>query len=551
MSTPLPPELQRAVAGWIVQDPDPGTRQRTAELLSRAAEDDAEARAELTDAFAGRLQFGTAGLRGALGPGPNRMNRVLVGQAAAGLAAYLLDAGATGQRVLVGYDARHGSADFARDTAEIMAAAGFETLLTPRPTPTPVVAFGIGHFGCAAAVVVTASHNPPQDNGYKVYLGDGSQIVPPADAEIAAQIEQVSRHPLADVPRSDGYRVLGDELEHAYLERLASLVPAAAPRELSWVYTPMHGVGGALVEQVVTAAGFPPPAVVAVQAEPDPDFPTIPFPNPEEPGAVDLALAEARELGVDLVVANDPDADRCAVAAVVDGDWRMLTGDELGSLLGDDALRRGVQGVYAASVVSSTLLSRIAAASGQPFVATLTGFKWIGRVPGLAFGYEEAIGYCVDPQAVPDKDGISALLRVLQLAATLKAEGRTLADRLEEIALTYGVHETSQLSFRVSDLRIISDAMAALRAAPPQQLAGTPVDVVDLADGHDHLPPTDAVMITSELIKVVVRPSGTEPKLKCYLEVRQPPAPDVAAAREEARATVAALRTEISDLLGL
>ncbi|WP_375423796.1 phospho-sugar mutase [uncultured Friedmanniella sp.] len=551
MSRPLPPDLQRAISAWTAQDPDPTTRARTGELLSRTAGGEQDARDELVDAFTGRLAFGTAGLRGALGPGPNRMNRVVVGQAAAGLATYLLDTGGAGQPVLVGYDARHGSAQFARDTAEIMAAAGFETLLTPRPTPTPVVAFGIRHFRCAAAVMVTASHNPPQDNGYKVYLGDGSQIVPPADADIAARIEQVTRHALADVPRSDDYRVLGEELEDAYLERLATLVPTDAPRALRWVYTPMHGVGGSLVSRAVAAAGFPAAAVVAAQAEPDPDFPTVPFPNPEEPGAIDLALAQARGSGADLVVANDPDADRCAAAVVVDGGWRMLTGDELGTLLGEDALRRGVQGTYAASVVSSSLLSRIAAAYGQPFTTTLTGFKWIGRVPGLAFGYEEAIGYCVDPEAVPDKDGMSALLRVLQLAAGLAAEGRTLADRLDDIARTHGVHETSQLSFRVAELSLIIDAMARLRAAPPERLLGSAVDVVDLGPGHDHLPPTDAVMITGEMTKVVVRPSGTEPKLKCYLEVHLDPAPDVAGARAKARASVAQLREEMAGLLPL
>jgi phosphomannomutase len=301
----------------------------------------------------------------------------------------------------------------------------------------------------------------------------------------------------------------------------------------------------------VAAAGFPAPSVVAVQAEPDPDFPTVPFPNPEEPGAIDLALAQARDAGVDLVVANDPDADRCAAAAVVDGAWRMLSGDELGTLLGEDALRRGVRGTYACSVVSSSLLERVAAAYAQPFATTLTGFKWIGRVEGLAFGYEEAIGYCVDPAAVPDKDGISALLRVLQLAAGLAAEGRTLADRLDEIARTYGVHLTSQLSFRVADLELITDAMARLRAAPPERLLGTPVEVVDLAPGSPHLPPTDAVLLTSELVRVVVRPSGTEPKLKCYLEVRREPRLEVAAARAEAEHDMRQLRREMSDLLGL
>jgi phosphomannomutase len=544
-------ELQQAVRTWLAQDPDAATRERTEDLLTAAAGGDERALAELADAFGGRLQFGTAGLRGALGPGPNRMNRVVVGQAAAGLARYLRDTGAEGGRVLVGFDARHRSDVFARDTAEILAAAGFETLLTDIATPTPVVAFGIRHFGCVAAVVVTASHNPPEDNGYKVYLGDGSQIVPPADAEIAARIEEVSRQHLSAVPRSDGYTVVGEELRTAYLDRLVTLVPADAPRDLRWVYTPMHGVGGALVDRLVQAAGFPAPQVVTAQAQPDPGFPTVPFPNPEEPGALDLALAEALQHRADVVIANDPDADRCAVATVVEGRWRMLTGDELGALLGDDALRRGVRGTYACSVVSSSLLAALAAAAGQPFRSTLTGFKWIGRVPGLAFGYEEAIGYCVDPAAVPDKDGISALVRVLVLVAELKAQGRTLADRLDEIARTHGVHQTSQLSVRVQDLSVISGAMARLRANPPADLGGAAVQVEDLAGGSEDLPPTDAVLIRGERVKVVVRPSGTEPKLKCYLEARVEPSADLAGARLEAAGVLAQLRDEMRTLLGL
>ena len=357
----MTPQLLARIAAWKEQDPDPETRQRLDALVAAAAEDDEPARAELTDAFTGRLEFGTAGLRGALGPGPNRMNRVVVGQAAAGLATYLLESGLAGGRVLVGYDARHNSDRFARDTAEIMAGAGFATMITSGPLPTPVIAFGIRHLDCVAAVVVTASHNPPQDNGYKVYLGDGSQIVPPADAEIAARIDAVAERRLDDVPRSPVYATLGDELVTAYLERIATLVPAGAPRSLNWVYTPLHGVGGAIVERAVDAAGFPAGAVVSEQAQPDPDFPTVAFPNPEEPGAIDLALARAERTGADLVIANDPDADRCAVAVVVDGAWRMLRGDELGALLGDDALRRGVRGTYACSIVSGSLLGAMAA----------------------------------------------------------------------------------------------------------------------------------------------------------------------------------------------
>ena len=395
------------------------------------------------------------------------MNRVVVGQAAAGLATYLLDHGQGGGRVIIGYDIRHNSDVFAKDTAEIMAGAGFQTMITAGPLPTPLIAFGIRHFGCVAGVVVTASHNPPQDNGYKVYLGDGAQIAPPVDAAIAERIEEIAKHDLADVPRQPSYSVLGDELEEAYLARIVSLVPADAPRELSWVYTPLHGVGARIVARAIELTGFGAASVVAEQAAPDPDFPTVAFPNPEEPGAIDLALAKAAQVGADLVIANDPDADRCAVAAPVGGSWRMLRGDELGALLGDDALRRGVQGTYACSIVSSTLLSAMAAAYGQPFRYTLTGFKWIARVPGLVYGYEEAIGYCVDPEAVRDKDGISALVRVLTLAAQLKAAGQTLADRLDEISLSYGVYETDQLSVRVDHLDLISAAMARLRAQPP------------------------------------------------------------------------------------
>jgi phosphomannomutase len=549
----LSTQLARTITRWTEQDPDPQTRQQLDGLLRAAESGDARARAELVDAFSSRLQFGTAGLRGALGPGPNRMNRVVVGQAAAGLASYLHDHGMAGGKVIIGFDARYNSDVFAQDTAEIISGAGFRAMITPGPLATPVVAFGIRHFGCVAGVVVTASHNPPQDNGYKVYLGDGSQIVPPADVEIASKIEGLARHSLYDVPRSQSYAVLGEELLDAYLERVAALMPPAAPRAVRWVYTPLHGVGGSLVGRAVGACGFPAAHVVAEQAKPDPRFPTVAFPNPEEPGAIDLALAQAQEIRADLVIANDPDADRCAIAVVVDGQWRMLSGDELGVLLGEDALRRGVRGTYACSIVSSSLLSVIAAAYDQPFAYTLTGFKWIGRVPGLAYGYEEAIGYCIDPEAVPDKDGVSALIMVLALAAGLKATGRSIAERLDEIARRYGVYETDQLSVRVDDPKIITAAMARLRTHPPGSLAGQSTSVLDLAHGSDELPPTDAILITGEMIKVMVRPSGTEPKLKCYLEAHLDTSrsADLAAARAEARSTLATVGSDISAALGL
>lgn len=541
-----------AIEEWRAADPDPATAAALTVLLDRARAGDADAEAELADAFAGRLAFGTAGLRAALGPGPNRMNRVVVSQAAAGLARWLVAAGHAGARVLVGHDARTNSDVFARDTAEILAGHGLEPLLTRTHVPTPVVAFGIGHLGCVAGVVVTASHNPPQDNGYKVYVG-GSQIVPPTDAEIAAQIEAAASGPVGELPRSAGYATVGDELVDAYVARVASLVPADAPRELTWAYTPLHGVGAEVVARVLDRTGFPPPALVSEQALPDAAFPTVAFPNPEEPGAMDLALALARRAGADVALANDPDADRCALAAPIDGAWRMLTGDELGWLLADDALRRGTPGTYACSVVSSTLLGELARAAGQPFATTLTGFKWIGRVPGLAFGYEEAIGYCTDPAAVADKDGISALTRVLALVAGLRADGRTVADRLDEIAAAHGVHLTSQLSFRVAELGLIADAMDRLRAHTPAALVGEPVVAADLSDGWQGLPPTDAVLLGTARFRVVVRPSGTEPKLKCYLQVRLPRerSADLPGARAEAAELMARLREEMAESLGL
>lgn len=548
--------LSRAQA-WRDADPDPDTAGRLDELIVRAQANDAAIRepalAELRSAFAGPLEFGTAGLRGPLGPGPARMNRVVVTQAAAGFAAWLTAHGRAGGRVVVGHDARHKSDEFARDTAEVLAGAGFEVLWTGEPLPTPVVAFGIQHFGCVAGIVVTASHNPPTDNGYKVYLGDGSQIVPPTDGEIAREIALVAARGWSAVPRSEQRREVTAELLDAYVARAAAQYPGDAPRDVRWVYTAMHGVGAATVRRVADAVGLPAPVEVPEQADPNPDFPTVSFPNPEEPGAIDLALALAEAEDADVVIANDPDADRCAVAAVVDGHWRTLTGDELGTILGHDAIVRGVPGTFANSVVSSTLLGRMARAAGRRHVTTLTGFKWIGRVPDLAFGYEEAIGYCVDPAAVPDKDGITAALAVLRVVAQLKSAGRTLADLLDDIAREYGLTATSQLSMRVADFTLITDAMARLRGNPPSTLLGEPVTVVDLAAGSETLPATDGVELTGERVHVVARPSGTEPKLKCYLEVRldREESGDVAAARAVADQRLGQLRREMAEALGV
>ena len=540
--------LERARA-WAAEDPDDSTRTELEQIIADV--DGGADPADLADRFAGSLEFGTAGLRGAVGAGPNRMNRVVVIRAAAGLAAYLHEQGATGP-VVVGFDARHRSEDFAQDTAEVMSGAGFKVWLMPRPLPTPVVAFAIRELGCAAGVMVTASHNPPQDNGYKVYLGDGSQIVPPADAGIAARIDAVGA--LRDVPRGPGGTVLGEHIVDRYLDTIAELAEDG-PRDLDLVYTPLHGVGGASVLQVLETAGFSTPRVVEQQEQPDPDFPTVSFPNPEEPGAMDLALALAAEHDADLVVANDPDADRCAAAVPTGNGWRMLRGDEVGALLAHHLMSRGRSGTWATSIVSSTLLGRMAAAAGQPYVETLTGFKWIGRVPGLVFGYEEALGYCCDPDHVKDKDGVSALLLLCELAAQTKAAGRTLVDVLDDLALQHGLHATDQVSVRVADLSLIAAAMERLRAAPPAELGGLAVERVDdLALGSADLPPTDGLRFhLADGARVVVRPSGTEPKLKCYLEVVVPVDAEagVDAARISAAARLDALGADAAAALGL
>jgi phosphomannomutase len=543
---------------WLDDDPDERTAAELRGVLAAARDGDADATADLADRFAGTLQFGTAGLRGALGAGPHRMNRAVVIRAAAGLAAYLAEHRRTG-RVAIGYDARHDSDVFARDTAAVMTAAGFEALPLPRPLPTPVLAFAVRHLDCDAGVMVTASHNPPQDNGYKVYLGgpgeDGSQIVPPADGLIAAAIASVG--PVLSVPRAaGGWVVLGDDVLDAYVNAAAA-VARPGPRDLSIVLTPLHGVGGSTVVSALQTAGFTDLFVVPEQAAPHPDFPTVSFPNPEEPGAIDLALECARKRGADLVIANDPDADRCAVAVPTpDGAWRMLHGDELGALLGAHLAGRGLPAgsVLANSIVSGRLLGRVAAAHGLAHAETLTGFKWISRVPGLAYGYEEALGYCVDPATVRDKDGISAAVLVAELAAGLKACGRGLLDALDDLAREHGLHASDQLSVRVQDLTLIADAMARLRTAPPTELAGSPVVVADdLLTDPGSLPATDALRyLTADEDRVIVRPSGTEPKLKCYLEVVVPvPGGDVAAARATAAGRLARLRADIATALAL
>ncbi|MFE9027247.1 phospho-sugar mutase [Streptomyces iakyrus] len=542
-------ELIAQAQAWLTEDPDPETRTELARLI------DAEDHTELAARFGGTLQFGTAGLRGELGAGPMRMNRSVVIRAAAGLAAYLKKQGRTGGLVVIGYDARHKSHDFAQDTAAVMTGAGLRAAVLPRPLPTPVLAFAIRHLGAVAGVEVTASHNPPRDNGYKVYLGDGSQIVPPADIDIAAEIAAVPS--LTTVRRpTEGWDTLDDSVLDAYLARTDAVLSEGSPRTARTVYTAMHGVGKDVLLAAFARAGFPAPVLVAEQADPDPEFPTVAFPNPEEPGAMDLAFATARacETAPDLIIANDPDADRCAVAVQDGTDWRMLRGDEVGALLAAHLVRRGATGTFAESIVSSSLLGRIAEKAGLRHVETLTGFKWIARAEGLRYGYEEALGYCVDPDGVRDKDGITAALLITELASQLKEEGRTLLDLLDDLAVEHGLHATDQLSVRVEDLSLIAAAMRRLREQPPTELAGLPITRTDdLTRGTAELPPTDGLRYTLDGARVIVRPSGTEPKLKCYLEVVVPVGSheDLPAARAQATALLESIKRDLSTAAGI
>jgi phosphomannomutase len=521
------------VEAWIDDDVDPDDGAELRRLL------DAGDEAELAERFRGPLTFGTAGLRGPLRAGPNGMNRTVVRRAAAGLAAWLTQRGHQGRPVVVGFDARHGSAAFARDSAEILAAAGFDARLMPEPLPTPVTAFAVQRFGAAAGVVVTASHNPPQDNGYKVYAEDGAQIAPPTDSAIEAAIRAVGSARAIPLS-SDDVTVLDDGIVADYVAAVAGLV-GPGPRRLTIVHTAMHGVGTAVARRVLTTAGFDPFDPVAEQEKPDPDFPTVAFPNPEEPGALDLSFALASSRRADLVIANDPDADRCAVAVPnADGSWRMLRGDEVGVLLADALMRKGARGTYATTIVSSSLLGELARTRGVGYAETLTGFKWISRAaPDLVYGYEEALGYCVAPPLVRDKDGISAALLVAELAAGLKAAGMNLVDRLDEFAAEYGRYATDQVSLRVDDLSAIESLMSKLRSHPPTLLVDEAVEFEDL------LPAADVVRLRIPNARVVVRPSGTEPKLKAYLEVVEP-----SGSAETAAARLAALRDDVSNLLG-
>ena len=546
-------ELLEVARTWLADDPDEDTREELALLIARAEEGDEAARDDLVDRFSGMLEFGTAGLRGRLGAGPNRMNRSVVIRAAAGLTAYLKER-IESPLVVVGFDARHNSDVFAQDTCAVVTGMGGRAVLFPHPVPTPVLAFAIRRLGADAGVMVTASHNPPEDNGYKVYLGDGSQIVSPVDVEIARHIGRIDA--VADIPRAtDGWARTEDAVLDDYVERAVAVLDPASPRDLTVVHTALHGVGTATVERTFAAAGFTELIPVASQAEPDPAFPTVSFPNPEEPGAMDAAIELAEQTEPDLIIASDPDADRCAVAVPGPGGWRMLRGDEVGALLGAHLITRGVApgGVFANSIVSSRLLGAMAANVGLEHAETLTGFKWISRVEGLRYGYEEALGYCVDPDGVRDKDGITAALLVAEQAATLKTHGRSLSDVLDDLARTYGLYLTDSFSVRVEDLSLIEEVMDRLRRDPATDIGGITVERIDdLARGDGGLPPTDGLRyLLADRTRVIVRPSGTEPKVKIYCEVIEPVSDDLAAARSRAQARMAAVRETMESLTSL
>ena len=559
-------ELRARVSAWIADDPDEADR---AELTALLADDSDEAAAELADRFAGRLQFGTAGLRGAVAAGPNRMNRAIVRATTAALAGWLRgrDPGSAEAGVVIGCDARHRSDEFADEAARVLAGAGIRIHLLPPQQPTPLLAFAVRHLKAAAGVMITASHNPPADNGYKLYLSDGAQIVPPADAEIQSAISQLgklSQIPVA-APDSPLINRLDDAVARAYLDAVCAISPApASAAGLRFVYTPLHGVAAGLAMRAFRQAGFPAPVMVAAQAEPDPGFPTVAFPNPEEPGALDLAIGLARRTAADLVIANDPDGDRLAVAVPADEarqSWRRLTGDQVGALLGAYLLGRPGSGrpaetageLVVSTIVSGTLLSRIAAAGSAQYAETLTGFKWIMRAsdsrPELRFifGYEEALGYAVT-DVVRDKDGIGAALALLGLAAVASSAGQSLSDAYDELEAAYGVHATAQVTVPTTKP---AEVMARLRAQPPTALADQAVaSIADLIHGTSELPAADVLTYRLANGRVVIRPSGTEPKIKAYLEVVEPVADGkLPEARMRAAGLMEPLRDAVSDLL--
>ncbi|WP_033295958.1 phospho-sugar mutase [Amycolatopsis jejuensis] len=541
MSDSLASELRDAVYRWITEDPDPATRQEMTAVLARAIGREPGAAAEVADRMAGPLEFGTAGLRGPVRAGPNGMNVAVVTRTTAGVAAWLTAHGHVGGVVVVGRDARHGSEAFATAAAEVLTAAGFAVKVLPQPLPTPLLAFSVLHYGAVAGVQITASHNPPADNGYKLYDATGGQIVPPSDGEIERAIQ--SAPPARSVPRAPGAEVVDPRA--AYLSAVAAL-PHGTSRELRIAATALHGVGAETLQAALSRAGFTDVHLVPAQSAPDADFPTVSFPNPEEPGATDLLLELASEVDADLAVALDPDADRCALGVRGPDGWRMLRGDETGVLLGARLLSTtdNPDPLVATTIVSSSLLGELAKEKGARYAETLTGFKWLVRAgDGLVFAYEEALGLCVNPAFVRDKDGIAAAVVAADLAASLKSEGRGPLDVLDDIATRHGIHLTDQVSLRVNDLAVRGRLMAALRSAPPASLGGVGVTLEDL------LPSADVLRLSGDGVRVVVRPSGTEPKLKAYLQVVTPVTGDLADARRSAAEVLAAVRDDITALL--
>ncbi|MGQ0842561.1 MAG: phospho-sugar mutase [Sporichthyaceae bacterium] len=540
-------DLPERVRAWIAGDPDPDDRAELTALLDRCAAGDAAATAELTDRFAGPLAFGTAGLRGRIAAGPNRMNRAVVMRASAGLASYLTRRH-DNPAVVLGHDARYLSAPFADDAALVLGGAGVRVLRLPPHLPTPVLAFAVRRLGADAGVMVTASHNPAADNGYKVYLADGAQLTAPDDAEIA---EAIAVAPAAKtIARARAERVVSAEIVAAYLDRAVGLLDPTGPRELRVVHTALHGVAAETFRHAWRRAGFDDLLEVAEQAAPDSTFPTVAFPNPEEPGALDLALAQAEAAKADLVLAHDPDGDRCAVAvAGLDG-WRRLTGDEVGLLLAEHQFlmrRIPTSATLATTVVSGPGLTALATAHGRRCVRTPTGFKWLARVPGIAYAYEEALGYCVDPEAVRDKDGITAALLLAEMAALSRVHGLRLTDRLDAIARRDGLHLTAARSVPLTGSAAC--VLADLRRDPPVELGGRRVAVGALvAEGFA---PIDAVVLTTDRLRAILRPSGTEPKLKLYLHASlSPPLTDLPASRAALDARLVAAGEELAAYLG-
>jgi len=529
-------KFQAAAEKWLAQDPDPVTRAELEQILQSGDEE------ALASRFAKRLQFGTAGLRGELGAGPNRMNRVLVAQAAAGIAKYL----GAGSTVVIGFDGRINSDIFAKDSAEIISGFGLKVYLLDQMCPTPLVAFATKQLRCDAGIMVTASHNPPNDNGYKVYMGrefNGSQIIAPVDVEIAEQIQEIADTTTFDeLPKLQNYEVIGEQLRADYIASVLKSSERIHSHRIKIAYTAMHGVGWKLSQEIFNKAGFEDVHPVEKQIQPDGKFPTVKFPNPEEPGAMDLTIKLAKEIGADLGIAHDPDADRAAVLVRHAGNYKMLTGDQVGLILADEIASHADSGSLACSIVSSSALEKVAEHYGLDFHSTLTGFKWISKVPNLIFGYEEALGYCVDPAHVLDKDGISASLLIAKIAARELSQGRTLIDLLSTLGEKYGHFATGQVSQRLTSVEAVVELVTKLRANPPSSLGGESLVFTDLAKGSLDLPPTDGLRFDIGQKRVIIRPSGTEPKLKCYLQV-------ISQSEVQAQQELELLRQNVNELL--